>query len=279
MSDPKPEGGDKPTPPPVGPAQKPKAPRPTKYLPTDRIAFTKQLDLLRTYAIASGPVRKPVTLAEVEDIIKMKGSTISLANPFFVDSGLLQKTDKGFVPSEAVQSFQRAHQWQLQGATAKLAPVIAQTWFGKKLLVKLAFRPIDEKEAIGDLADESTASPEYEPQIRTLIDYVVVAGLAIRDGTLLRPGGQADGVQNEPDPAEPTSIPSEPDMPASTSAKTTIMTSFAAPTNGGVQFNVNVNVDMNEFAGWQAERIAAFFNGIAQVLAAKGQIERSASDK
>jgi hypothetical protein len=46
--------------------------------------------------------------------------------------------------------------------------------------------------------------------------------------------------------------------------------SVAAPTNGVVQFHVSVRVDMAEFAGWEAERISAFFAGIAQVLAAKG---------
>lgn len=50
---------------------------------------------------------------------------------------------------------------------------------------------------------------------------------------------------------------------------------FSAPTEGVVQFHVSVKVDMNEFEGWQPERIAAFFGGIAQVLSAKGAIERS----
>ena len=44
-----------------------------------------------------------------------------------------------------------------------------------------------------------------------------------------------------------------------------------------MQFNVSVKVNMQEFAGWQAERVTAFFNGIAQVLAAKGALEKEAS--
>jgi hypothetical protein len=34
---------------------------------------------------------------------------------------------------------------------------------------------------------------------------------------------------------------------------------------------------MAEMAGWQADRIASFFAGIAQVLAAKGSIEKVAT--
>ena len=39
-------------------------------------------------------------------------------------------------------------------------------------------------------------------------------------------------------------------------------------TAGGVTFNVDVQVDMTEFATWRPERIQAFFRGIAEVLAA-----------
>ena len=44
-----------------------------------------------------------------------------------------------------------------------------------------------------------------------------------------------------------------------------------------MQFHVSVRVDMKEFSGWQPDRIAAFFGGIAQVLAAKGTVEKEAS--
>ena len=39
---------------------------------------------------------------------------------------------------------------------------------------------------------------------------------------------------------------------------------------GLLQFAVNVRVDMAEIRTWRPDRIAAFFTGIAQVLAAKG---------
>ena len=57
----------------------------------------------------------------------------------------------------------------------------------------------------------------------------------------------------------------------------TVATAFAAPTEGVVQFHVSVKVDMKEFAGWEPDRIASFFSGIAQVLAAKGNVEQNAS--
>jgi hypothetical protein len=38
-----------------------------------------------------------------------------------------------------------------------------------------------------------------------------------------------------------------------------------------------VKVNAQDFAGWSPDRITAFFGGIAQVLAAKGALEREAS--
>jgi hypothetical protein len=38
---------------------------------------------------------------------------------------------------------------------------------------------------------------------------------------------------------------------------------------GRVQLHVNIDVSMDEMAGWTPDRISAFFAGLAQVLAAK----------
>src|SRR2546427_12477319 len=75
---------------------KAKKSRPTKYLPTDRIAPQKQLDLLRAWGAASGPSGKAGTNGDVASIVGLSSSTVSLANPFFVENGLLQKTDNAF---------------------------------------------------------------------------------------------------------------------------------------------------------------------------------------
>ena len=45
------------------------------------------------------------------------------------------------------------------------------------------------------------------------------------------------------------------------------------PAEGKVQFHISVRVDMAEFATWKPARIAAFFNGIAQVLATKARAD------
>src|SRR5262245_57681055 len=84
---------------------KPAAERPNKYLPTPRITFSKQLDILRAWAAASGPTGKVATNDGVAEIVKMQPSTVSLANPFLASSGLLVKTDGGYIPCPEVMSF------------------------------------------------------------------------------------------------------------------------------------------------------------------------------
>jgi hypothetical protein len=65
--------------------------KPHRALPTDRVGFEKQLAILRAYAAASGPERKAVSNEEVGAIVPIHKNTVSICNPFFVDTGLLTR--------------------------------------------------------------------------------------------------------------------------------------------------------------------------------------------
>ena len=56
------------------------------------------------------------------------------------------------------------------------------SWFGVALLPKLSFRPLSEGEALAVLHDASTASSDYRPQIKMLLEYLIAAGVAQRRG-------------------------------------------------------------------------------------------------
>lgn len=251
---------------------KPQKAKPTKPLPTDRIQFPKQLDLLRAYAAASGPDGRPVTNEDVGRIVKMMASTVSMANAFFSDTGLLRRAEKGgYFPSEEVKAFNLAYQWNPETASYKLGPILQETWFAKALLPRLSFRPLKEEDAISTLAEAVAAGPDYKDQLRVLLDYLKAGGLIQIDGDLIRlaeaglaatAGGSPETAAPAPERREPTG--SRPAQPI-----------FGQPTQGVIQFHLSVKVDMTELAGWEADRIKAFFNGVAQVLAAKGALEQS----
>lgn len=243
-------------------------PRAMKPLPTDRITFVKQIGILRAYAVASGPTGKTVTNREVAEIIKMGENTTSLANAFFIDVGFIKRSEGGFLPAAEVIAFARAYEWNPESATHKLAPLLGESWFAKALIPKLSFNPLEEKEAIEKLAEVAGIPPEYKGQIRTLLDYMDVAGLIQRDGTLIRMAKASPAVTVS---ASDSSDPEIKEAP--TPVRSSVVTGFTQPTQGVIQFHVSVRVDMGEFSGWKADRISAFFAGIAQVLAAKGKIE------
>jgi hypothetical protein len=128
--------------------------RPTHTLPTDRITFTKQMDILRACTAINVNSGRVVSNAEIGEIVGMKASTVSLANPFLASSNLLQKAKGGHFPSAEALSFHRAWEWTPETATQKLAPAIRETWFAKALLPKLSFGSISEDVAVAKLADQ-----------------------------------------------------------------------------------------------------------------------------
>jgi len=250
--------------------------KPTKFLPSERITFSRQLDILRGWAAASGPLRKTVNNNEVAKIVDMQPSTVSMANAFFSSIGLLTKTEGGYVPAEEVTAFLRAWDWSKDTAAQKLSPVVARSWFAEALASKLEFGPRNERDCIQDLADAATAGPEYKPNLRILLEYLAAAGLIQRDGNLVKKGSANMAAATMPanSTAESSQAPPKQEVPMQPDTLKP-MPSLFGTTEGQVQFNIAVKVSMGEFATWQADRIAAFFNGIAQVLAAKAKVEQA----
>ena len=205
----------------------------------------------------------------------MHASTISLANPFFGSIGLLQRGEGGYTPSAEVVAFNRQYEWNKETAANKLAPAIQESWFAKALMPRLSFGQLESEAALEVLVDECSAAPEYKTQLKLLLDYMEAAGLIQKEGNQIR---RARAAPSNPDaPEEHSAMKPEPvrDHPQ---GRTAVSTTFSQPTQGIVNFHVDVKVDMAEFSDWPADRISAFFAGIAQVLAAKAKIEKGATE-
>ena len=244
--------------------------KPTQVLPTFKTSFDKQVHLLKAYANAYLHFGRPIKTEEVATVAKMPSTTISTANAFFLDVGLIQKNENGFVPSDALAAFNHALEWNPDSATSKLVEIFQNTWFVKLLIPKLMMSSISENEAITELASACSAGKEYKGQIKALLDYMIWTGLIRRDGDLIFKGGVA--VPNTASKLERAEnlAPSEP-------AKDSLRippTPMGSMTAGAIQFSINVKVDIAEMSGWSGEQISSFFTGLAQVLAAKAAIER-----
>jgi hypothetical protein len=237
-----------------------------KVFPTARISFDKQIVILQAYAAAAGPNGKAVSNKEVAALVKMTSETVSLSNAFFSNIGLILKVDGGYIPAPEVVHFQLAHQWNPEKAGHKLAPIIERAWFTQRLLPKLRMGPLDKIAAIADLAEVASAPPKYGPQMTLLLDYMEFAGIVQQDNTGMY---MVTGLVGS---REAIPVPDPPIM-TQTIVRPASWTPSFAPTEGVIQFQVSVKVSMAELSGWSADRITAFFGGVAQVMAAKGKIE------
>ncbi len=182
--------------------------KPERSLPTDRISLAKQLAILRAFDAASGLSRMPVTLKEVGGIAELKPDTISMAMSFFVEAGLIRKTDKGFIPSDAVHEFALANDWDAKTAPTKLASALIDSWFYRELEPKLRFSGSLERDAaIQQLALAVHAGPGYRAQIDLLLEFLEVAGVVQRDGMLIRVQRDAENVKRVQDGDRSESTP------------------------------------------------------------------------
>lgn len=259
--------------------------KPSKVLPNIRISFSKQLDLLRAYAAASGADQIGVTVDEVGVLAKMVGSTVTLANPFFQDIGLIKKQEsKGgtggtrFVPAPEVFELQRAYEWDKKTAAHKLAPLMQRTWFVQSLIPRLTMSAISEDDAISVLADKATAAPAYKSNLKLLLDFIESAGIIAREN------GQIRLLKTEPPtpPAPATKVGNaeteeEEQIPPQQRQSGRLATGFMQPQPGALNFHIDVSVELSEMGTWTPDRIASFFQGVAMVLAAKGKLEQDAS--
>lgn len=238
---------------------------PQEVLPTDRVAFEKQLRFLLAYAAASDNGQKPVSNEDVAKLVEMNASTVSLANTFFLKMGFLTRSGREYLPSREVLEYKLAQEWDPEGSPQKLAPLVERAWFTQTLKPKLQMRPVDESEAIADLAQKAMVTPDYRPQLRTLINYMITTGLVRKEGDRLfwvrRPHEMPAPERTIDSPVErpsgPQIGPAQPAPPVAGSGQ------------GSINFSVNISVNMTEMASWPADRIQAFFSGLAAVLAAK----------
>jgi hypothetical protein len=214
----------------------------------------------------------------------MVPSTVSMANAFFVDNGfLIRQQDGGFIPALDVMNFNHSYEWNPETAAHKLTPIIERTWFAQSLLPRIGYSPLGTDEAIQVLAETAGFPIDKKPQLAMLLEFMKVAGIVNETSGVYRLGrtptiSTTTNTTTTAAPNPPTII--DPQLVGDTrnAARGTTFTTFsAAPTEGVIQFHVSVRVDMKEFAGWEADRIGAFFSGIAEVLKAKGAIEKNAN--
>ena len=242
----------------------PRRSRPSRLnhaLPSARLLMEKQLLALRAYGTVARD--RGVSMQELAKTVGVHESNLSTCNPFFAEVGFIERFDGGYKASAATVMFAEACEWDDARAPEKLASTLERSWAWTALGPRVQFRSIEEDEAIRILAEDARAPKEARGQLRVVLDYLVLARLLVRDGTGLK---RAEGRSNSGQPSDaPRPEATRQDAPAVEPRPVSRPVS-----GGGVQFDVSINIDMADLAQWSPDRIAAFMEGLAKVIAAKG---------
>ncbi|MBV9659192.1 MAG: hypothetical protein JO295_13920 [Verrucomicrobia bacterium] len=173
----------------------------TKVLPSERLTLARQVEVLRAFAVVSetnGGV--PVTNADAGSVIpgKMSAATIVVTNPFFVDLGLLSRTETGFTVAPEVRAFNAAYDGlSPESAPEKLRPMFEKQWFMNLLTPRLRLAPMEREDVIKVLGEACNATKEHVSKLNLLIDFldfvgcVRLEGNQVRIGTGAAPAGSA----------------------------------------------------------------------------------------
>jgi hypothetical protein len=224
--------------------------RPIKPLPTDRISPPNQLKILRAWASVSKNGTRAATVNEVARLVEMAASTVAMANPFFSSIGLLQRLAVGtYAPSGDVIAFLTAP--NPDTAPRKLASAFRQAWFGQVLIPRLTYAPINEEAALSLLEDVADTGVEHRKAIGFVLDLMEASEL------IERSEGQIKLLPAAQEPSDNTA-----QRPP---------TVFLDHSTGNAHFRVSVNVDSKDLANWSADAITAFFKGLSDLIAAKGE--------
>ncbi len=240
-----------------------------KLLPTGRMAFATQTQVLRAYSAACGSSAKAVTNAEIGRLTDLKPETVALAHPFFVSIGLLERTESGMVPCEEVVSLTLAYEWNPESGGHRLAPIFQGAWFAEALLPRLQLGPRTENDVIADLAEAAGVGKEAKAQLRTLLDFLELSGLIRREDGMVRanrPCNDGQGNSKTTNAAE--------SAPVVRDTQSTVVTGFSRTAGNKIQMSFSIEVDTTDIMNWEPSRITAFMAGVAQILAAKGALEK-----
>jgi hypothetical protein len=235
-------------------------------LPTAKLQTETQLGLVRAWVIATDNGQTPATNGDVANISHRASVNIAAANAFFEAAGLLSGGSRSRLATAESVDYLRAHEFGAPDAAHRLAPALQKAWFWKELGPALQMQPIPKQEAVLRLAQRASARTEHVGQLNMILEWMETVGLVRFDGQMIHRCLTPPPLTLDDAVAAPVAAPPMPDQPGRTSGGP-VQESTTKP--NGINFSVDISVDMTEMAAWEADRIQAFFLGLSAVISAK----------
>lgn len=160
--------------------------RPERPIPTDRLKFDNQVEVLKQVASMSGNNRKGVDAETMSAAINLRGGTGGLNSRFFRASGWFEAVGRGeYTASDGLLQYWRhinVDPDDHQAATAGMRSEVKRSWFWDVVGPMLENgHPVREKAILLQLATSANAT-DHRAQLETIVDWLVWVGLVRRDG-------------------------------------------------------------------------------------------------
>jgi hypothetical protein len=254
-------------------------PRTSRPLPTDRLRFETQIEVLKALAITSDFGKRSVSGEELAAPLSLAPTTAGLNNAFFVDAALATKEGRGqYKPTAITNEFARKHSFDPRAAGIVLAQVLRETWFYTAVGQRLALRPATKAQVIEALAHAVGATKDRQVQLVNLLDWLGYAGLIDARGEQIvlttANDEQVETPSSTPDldpPREPASGPGD-----TAAAGTTTDARRAArhatgepPPNAVLSMSVDFALTADDLARLDADQIRALFQSVGEIMAIK----------
>lgn len=249
-------------------------PRPGRSLPTDRMKVEVQRSALLALARLSFGTR-PVDANALGVALNISPATAPLSNGFFRDSGWIERSGKGkYVATPALMDYYNKVNSQMPNAGASLAATAANAWYWEALSPYLSATgtPLSRTEAIYHLRRAAEATPDHDPQVANLLEWLQIIGLVrLTEDGVVRADGAPAAQPTQPQPTPPTTE-NEPDtVPAASTAtevpKPTTQTPAKPGTPPIVSFHFDVQLSAIDLAALSPEQIKSLFEAVGTIAA------------
>jgi hypothetical protein len=259
--------------------------RSQRALPTDRMEFETQVQVLKAYAIASRNGREIVTGEDLARHVSVGEDTARLNNRFLAESGLIVAEQRGaYKPVEAVLEFSRKLGFGQPNPGHTLASVVRNTWYFEAVTDRLEMGPPSRNELIMALADVAGAEAHHRRKLDNIIDWLEYVGLVsiVDDTVRLGDVEQADASRDVADAdgraagdtlesgasphAERPIVPPPVPVPAAAPAA-------ADPDPMVLSINVSLNLSRDSVSALTTEQLNTLLKGVgavAQIKASAG---------
>ena len=174
---------------------RPQKARADRSLPTDRLSFDKQVDVLRAIAQMSGSNRRPVTAEDLSASIGLRGNTGGLSNKFFRDSGWVVSAGRGmYTATDPLLEYHRhlnVDPQDMGGARRHLAGAARDSWYWE--VVEQLLDGGARQTMILHALSKAAGAYDHMPQLQLILTWLEWLGLVRREGDLVLMGNAEVG--------------------------------------------------------------------------------------